>query len=139
MGHFLGEGTVARELEVLLGVTDAHLRKVGAAGLDGAAQVVGAGALQGLLENLVSERVVNLDLDGRAAALRVREDTVAYADVTNGIPGGVEADRFLFVDGEFALVVGRCGLAFFQEINGDVLEGLTLFVGDGARDGVCGS
>jgi len=136
--HFFGEGAVARELEVLLGVAYRDLRKVGAACLHRAAQVVGALALQGLLENLVSERVVNLDLYGSAVALRVREDAVAYADVADGILGGVEANRLFFVDGEFALVVGGGGLALFHEVHGDALEGLALFIGDAARDGVGG-
>ena len=55
---------VSRKLEILPSAPDRDLGKVGAASLDGATQVIRAGTLQGLSENLVAERVENLHLDG---------------------------------------------------------------------------
>ena len=45
------------------------------------------------------------------------------------------------MDGEFALVVRRCGLAFLEEAYRGALEGLALIVGYGSANGIgrCGA
>ena len=119
------------ELDVLLGVTDGDLCKVCAACFETFAQVVSAGSLQSLLEDLVAERVVNLYLDRRCAALGVGKYAVVDADVADGVlVCRVDAHVFVFVDGELTFVIGLCGLAFLEQAYIDVLEGLALVVGD---------
>ena len=122
---------VGCELDVLLGVTDGDLCKVGATSFETFAQVVSAGSLQSLLEDLVAERVVNLYLDRRCAALGVREYAVVDTDIADGVlVCRVDAHVFVFVDGELTFVIGLCGLAFLEQAYIDVLEGLALVVGD---------
>ena len=128
------EATIGREFEILLGATYGDLCKIRALGLDALAQVVCAGALQLFLENLVAERVEDFHLHGLRAALRIRKDAVVDVHVTDGIfecwmdrVGGV---FFVFVDGEFALVICRGGLAFLEEVHRGALDGLALVVGN---------
>ena len=130
---------LGRELEILPCVTYGYLREVGAVRLDGPVQVEHAGALQGLAENLVPQRVEYLHVDGRAGALRVREHAVVDAHVPDGIPDGMEADGFVLEEGEFALVVGGGRPALFEEAYRDALERFALLVGNAARHGVGGS
>ena len=137
--------TVGREFELLHGAADGNLRKVCTLGLDALAQVVRAGTLQRFLENLVAERVENLHLYRLRAALGIRKDAVVDADVSDGVPesrmdchvrGIWRRDNFVFVDGEFALVVRRCGLAFLEEAYRGVLDGLAFFVRNGSTNSV---
>ena len=132
---------VSRELERLLCATDGHLCEVGAARAEALAQVVCAGTLQGALEDLAAERVENLHLYGRVAALRIREDTVVDTDISDGVPegrmDGVGGVFFVFVDGELALVIGRGVFTFLKEAYRGAFEGFTVVVRDGPCYGVC--
>ena len=134
------QSTVRRELEILLGATDRNLCKIGATGMDLLAQVQSAGTLQRLFENLIAERVVNLHLDGRIAALLVRKNPVVDADVSDGVSERwsdcIGSVLLFFVDCEFALVVRRCGLAFLEEAYRGALKGLAFFVRNRTCDGI---
>ena len=78
--------TVRHELEILLGATDRNLCEIRAAHAEALAQVVRAGTLQRLFENLVAEQVVNFYLYRLGAALGIRKDSVADAYVSDGVP-----------------------------------------------------
>ena len=41
---------------------------------------------------------------------------------------------FIFVDGEFALVVSFCGLAFLEQADIDILDGFALIIGNLSAD-----
>ena len=133
------EATVCRELEILLGTADGDLCEIRALRFDALAQVKRAGTLQGFLENLMAERIENLDLNRLRTAL-VREYAVVDVHVTDLISES-RGDCFkrillVFVDGEFALVVGLCSLALFEEAYRGVFDGLAVFVRYGTRYGV---
>ena len=132
---------VSRELERLLCATDGHLCEVSASGLNLLAQIERTGARQRALEDLAAERVENLHLYGRVAALRIREDTVVDTDISDGVPegrmDGVGGVFFVFVDGELALVIGRGVFTFLKEAYRGAFEGFTVVVRDGPCYGVC--
>ena len=131
---------VSRKLEILPSAPDRDLGKVGAACLDGATQVIRAGSLQGLSENLVAERVENFHLDGRGAALGVRKDSVAHANVSDRLSrSGGDSVGFIFLNDELSLGIRRGGLAFLEQVYRDSAERIALIVRNRTRDGVCRS